>query len=112
MEYFDKEKLGKRIRAARKRKNMTQNELAEKLDYSSSHQIQRIESGTTGCSIDRIVEAAQVLNVSTDYLLRGEDRNIQINHSECLFCKLSEEQRRMFREAINVIRSFFEQMWF
>lgn len=50
---------------------MTQSRLAEKLDYTSESQLQRSESGETACSVDKLMELAQILGVSTDYLLFG-----------------------------------------
>lgn len=50
---------------------MTQSRLAEKLDYTSERQLQRIESGETSCSVDKLMELAQILGVSTEYLLFG-----------------------------------------
>ena len=72
MQYYDKKAVGERIRSCRKYKKLTQCSLAEKLDYASERQLQRIESGEISCSVDKLVEIAQVLDVSTDYLLFGE----------------------------------------
>lgn len=71
MQYYDKKAVGERIKAIRLRNGMTQSRLAEKLDYTSERQLQRIESGETSCSVDKLMELAQILGVSTDYLLFG-----------------------------------------
>lgn len=71
MQYYDKKAVGERIKAIRLRNGMTQSRLAEKLDYTSERQLQRIESGETSCSVDKLMELAQILEVSTDYLLFG-----------------------------------------
>lgn len=63
--------VGDRIKKIRKQRNMTQSTLAEHLDYANERQLQRIESGETGCSVDKLMEIAQILNTSTDYLLFG-----------------------------------------
>lgn len=63
--------MGGRIKQIRKQRNMTQSMLAEYLDYSNERQLQRIENGETGCSIDKLMEIAQILETSTDYLLFG-----------------------------------------
>lgn len=67
MQYYDKKAVGERIKAIRLRNGMTQSRLAEKLDYTSERQLQRIESGETSCSVDKLMELAQILEVSTDY---------------------------------------------
>ena len=71
MQYYDKKAVGERIKAIRVRNGMTQSRLAEELDYTSERQLQRIESGETSCSVDKLMELAQILGVSTDYLLFG-----------------------------------------
>ena len=52
---------------------MTQSRLAEELDYTNERQLQRIENGETGCTVDKLMEIAQILNISTHYLLFGID---------------------------------------
>ena len=66
MQYYDKKAVGERIKAIRLRNGMTQSRLAEELDYTSERQLQRIESGETSCSVDKLMELAQILGVSTD----------------------------------------------
>lgn len=73
MQYYDKKAVGTRIRQLRKRKNMTQSKLSEYLDYTNERQLQRIESGETACSVDKLMEIAQILDVSTDFLLFGKE---------------------------------------
>lgn len=67
---FDPCGFGNRLRSARKVFGITQEELAEKLCVDRNH-IARMERGARVCSIDLLVELAEVLNVSTDYLLVG-----------------------------------------
>lgn len=71
MQYYDKMIVGNRIKQARKQRNITQSKLAEILDYTNERQLQRIENGETGCTIDKLMEISQILNISTDYLLFG-----------------------------------------
>lgn len=65
---FDYSALGERIRKARKKKNLTQEQLAEACDLSTAH-IGHIERGTRALSIESLITISEVLNVSTDYLL-------------------------------------------
>lgn len=55
---------------------MTQSKLSEKLDYTSERQLQRIENGETACSVDKLMEISQILGISTDFLLFGDNREI------------------------------------
>ncbi len=70
---------------------MTQCRLAEELDYTSERQLQRIESGETSCSVDKLMELAQILGVSTDYLLFGVEHS-NMHHFDEIFVGKTEEQ--------------------
>lgn len=72
MQYCGKE-VGLRIKKLRKRRNMTQTQLAERLCYATERQLQRIENGEAACPVDRMVELAEILDTTTDYLLRGKE---------------------------------------
>ena len=61
-------KLGKRIREARFRKHLTQNELAELINYSEKH-VGNVETAKTKPSLEFVVKVANVLEVSLDDLL-------------------------------------------
>ena len=62
------EMLGQRIRACRKSKKYTLEQLAEKLDVSTTF-IGQIERATGKPSLETLVKIASVLEVSTDELL-------------------------------------------
>lgn len=98
MQYFDKKAVGERIREVRKNKNMTQSELSEKLEYTNERQLQRIESGETGCSVDKLMEISQILHISTDYLIFGsehnENRDEEDNLLEILLSGRTKEQKK------------------
>ena len=68
--YFDQVEFGKRIKEERNRLQMTQEDLAQELNIGYVH-MNAIERGRKGCSIDLLLEIAEVLDVSTDYLLTG-----------------------------------------
>lgn len=79
MQYYEKKAVGERIKKIRQSRGLTQCRLAEELDYTSERQLQRIESGATSCSVDKLMELAQILEVSTDYLLFGwKKRNVGV----------------------------------
>ncbi len=99
MQYYDKKAVGKRIQQIRKKRNMTQCVLAEKLDYTKERQLQRIESGETACSVDKLMEIAQILEVSTDYLLFGVERGLENGFYMTLDGK-SEEQKKYLEKLL------------
>lgn len=65
---MDVKAVGQRIKAARERKNMTQEDLAALIDISPAH-ISVIERGTNIPRIDTFVAIANALGVSADELL-------------------------------------------
>ena len=66
--HFDYVALGSRIRSVRKQRHLTQEKLAEACNLSTAH-IGHIERGTRALSIESLITLANVLSVSTDYLL-------------------------------------------
>ena len=67
---FDQGDFGYRIRTLRKRHGLTQDQLAAQLGISTDH-LGKIELGKRGTSIDLLVQLAECLNVSVDFLLNG-----------------------------------------
>ncbi len=65
MDYYA---IGQRIRRFRKAHNMAQEELAEKVDISTTH-MSHIETGSTKLSLSVLIALANVLEVRTDDLL-------------------------------------------
>ena len=66
---MDQVALGKRIKAARERGGMTQEDLAAAVDYSVDH-VSVVERGVKPPKLEKLVAIANVLNVGTDELLQ------------------------------------------
>ncbi|APA01586.1 helix-turn-helix domain-containing protein [Bacillus velezensis] len=64
--------LGKRITSLRKKANLTQEQLATKLNITRSA-LSQYELGTRNPDYDLLIKIADFFDVSIDYLLRGED---------------------------------------
>ena len=64
--------IGKRIRAQRKRLNLSQEELAEMVNISTVH-MSHIETGYTKLSLPVLVDLACALGVRTDDLIFDKD---------------------------------------
>lgn len=62
--------IGKRIRNARLKQNLKQEELANKMDVSVAF-MSRIERGRSKINLKRLTQVAEVLNVSPGELLTG-----------------------------------------
>ena len=67
---FNQKDFGKRIQELRKKSQLTQEQLAEKLNTDRVC-IARLEGGTRTCSFEMLVDIAELFEVSTDYLLLG-----------------------------------------
>ena len=65
---MDIELIGSRVRAARKMQDMTADELCEKIGIAPQT-MRHIESGANKTSLQTLLNIADVLGVSTDYLL-------------------------------------------
>ena len=66
---MDKLMIGDRIKAARKKLNLTQEVLAERVDVTLYY-MGEIERGVKTPSLDLFIRLVEVLDVSADYLLR------------------------------------------
>lgn len=67
---MDQNSIGERIKELRKAKNLTQEELANLMN-SSRVQINQWETGARELTANRIIEFANALDTSCEYLLRG-----------------------------------------
>ncbi|QQK07726.1 helix-turn-helix domain-containing protein [Miniphocaeibacter halophilus] len=61
--------LADNIRFLRKKKNMSQDYIAEKLGYKSYTTIQKWESGISEPSLEKLHELSKIFNVDIDYLI-------------------------------------------
>ncbi len=68
---MDKVELGKRLREARIKKGLTQLALAEKADIGDYY-LGEIERGIKLPSMNLFIKLIEALDISADYVLRGE----------------------------------------
>lgn len=62
-----------RIRKAREDQGYTRERFAEKLDVSVSY-LAEVERGKTGISVKMLIKVCNLLGLSADYVLFGEER--------------------------------------
>ena len=62
--------IGERLKKARKEKNITQEELAEKLDISIAF-LSRVERGSSKINLRRLTQVCNILGVSESEILTG-----------------------------------------
>ena len=92
--------VGERIRELRRKRNLTQEELAEWLNISPVSMC-RIEKGSNGASIDLLVEISNYFKTSLDYLIFGK----KLSELEILLAGLPEEKKK---RVINILFSVIE----
>ena len=104
---MDQKAIGRRIKAARERKGLTQEELAEEVDLSPMH-VSVIERGVKLPKLETLINIANVLGVSADVLLQ----DVVINQTKLCASEASELILQLRREdqrrALAVLRSFVE----
>lgn len=104
------ELLGNHIREQRKKKKYTLEQLAEKLDVSTTF-IGQIERAKGVPSLETLVKIANVLEISTDSLLFG---NLNNKSGNSIFIKKIEEltadftpyERELLLKNIEIIKNF------
>ena len=99
--------IGRRIKAAREKKQLTQEQLAELVDLSTMH-VSVIERGVKLPKLETLINIANVLDVSADVLLQDVINNrTEIFSSEVstLMNKLPQEDQQ---RVLAALRSFIE----
>lgn len=102
---MDLSAIGSRIRVARERKKITQEELAAIVDLSPSH-VSVIERGVKPPKLETFVNIANALDVSADMLLQDVVRHSAEGVSKELAAevmKLSEKDRNRIMKAIQAL---------
>lgn len=106
MNYEYSERIGMRIKQARKAKKLTQEQLAELCDCTSTH-ISNIESGKIGLSIELLYVISRVLEKPMDYFVmdsRGADPTVKINSV------IAPKLDQCDPEMLDVIDGFLDRM--
>ena len=97
--------LGKRIREERIKLNLTQEQLAEKVDISTSY-VGQIERGERNISLDTLVNVANILGVTIDFLLQDSITFQQDNISsqiEQIISKRTLKEKLMVLDMLKIM---------
>lgn len=104
--------IGKRIKEARNEQNMTQEELADKLNISVAF-LSRVETGKTQINLKRLTQIAEILKVSPGYLLTGSNTTSKEYLKEDFRLLLErctpEQQKLIYKISELVSRTNFEK---
>ncbi|EFD81341.1 hypothetical protein PSAG_01376 [Fusobacterium animalis D11] len=66
--------LGEKVKLKREELNLSQEELAEKMNYKSKTSIHKIEVGITDLPLSKVKELAAVLKTTPAYLMGWEEK--------------------------------------
>lgn len=91
--------IGKRIRKRRKELNLTQEQIAEKMEVSIQ-MISNLERGNKAIKIENLIKISEILGVSTDYILIGNHGEKDTDHAFRDLARLSEPDYRMIQMLI------------
>jgi len=94
--------MGNRIAGERKRNNITQEQLAEKMNVSIQ-MISNLERGNKAIKISNLLNLSQILDVSTDYILTGKK-----NSSEKV--AIIEKMENLSDEDYDIIETLIDKL--
>ena len=95
--------LGGKIRYRRQQLNISQQELAEAVGYTSKGMISNIEAGKVNIPMDKLVMIAHCLAVKPSYVLSDEQAPMDMKLYEKI-TDLSDEEQKQVLAYINIIR--------
>ena len=97
--------IGQRIKQARLNKNLTQEDLAEKIDISVAF-LSRVERGNSHINLKRLNQICRLLDVSEGYILNGvssKSENYLNKEFSELLKSCSPETQRLIYDIAKVI---------
>lgn len=109
---MDYAKIGKRIRMLRKKKNMSQEQLAEKVWISTTH-MSHIETASTKLSLPVLVDIANVLDASVDEILFGSaPDNLKAIEKDIatILRSCTEEEAKLLAEIIRDVKEHLDKI--
>ena len=105
---MDGKAVGRRIKEAREKRHLTQEELAARIDISPTH-VSVIERGTKIPRLDTFVAIANALEVSGDALLLDVVDHAAESQASDLSAALEGLPREEKRRILKVVRTLMEE---
>lgn len=108
MDYY---KIGQRIRKIRKAHGLSQEELAEKIDISTTH-MSHIETGNTKLSLPVFLNLAAALDVRTDDLLDDAPRattSAAMEEISSVLEQCSAQEARVIADVVKAVKRSLDQ---
>lgn len=97
--------IGSRIKQARLKAGLTQQEMAEKTNLSVAF-ISRVERGSSHINLKRLSEFCSILNISEGFILNGvsdEDDTYLYNEFNAILKKCSPEKQKLIYKLSKLI---------
>lgn len=101
MDYYA---IGQRIRRIRKAKGLSQEQLAEKVNISTTH-MSHIENANTKMSLAIFVKIAEALEIETDALLYDQPRNTATKAMDSISQTLERCSAREARVIAEIVKT-------
>ncbi len=104
---LDFKAIGKRIKIARIRTNLTQETVADKIGVTPQH-VSNIETGNSSVSLTTLVAIANLLNVSVDELLCDtvlKSKAVFIKEADDIFKDCNEYEVRVLVDVLKATKS-------
>lgn len=102
---LDYKLIGERLKKARIKKGITQEELAEDMDISIAY-ISRIENGKTHVSLTRLNELCLILDTTEGYILNGVSDNSNLyltNELNSILKDCSSKDKELIYQIASII---------
>ena len=97
--------LGEKVKLKREELNLSQEELAEKMNYKSKTSIHKIEVGITDLPLSKVKELAAVLKTTPAYLMGWEEKKEEKENN--IFSQLTEEELAKLEKFKNMSTVMF-----
>ena len=97
--------VGERIRKRREELNMTQDELAQKVGYTSRSSVAKVEANANGMVQSKLIKFANALQTTPAYLLGWEETTVKKNDTIAdiiLQIRSDEELLELVKEICNL----------
>lgn len=98
--------LGEKVKLKREELNLSQEELAEKMNYKSKTSIHKIEVGITDLPLSKVKELAAVLKTTPAYLMGWEEEKTQEKENN-IFSQLTDEELAKLEKFKNMSTVMF-----
>lgn len=103
---LDSALIGKRIKKARKEKNLTQEYLAGVCDCTPTH-ICNIENGKIGISLELLFKISVILEKSMDYFVMD---NVNVNPETKINLELAPKLKQCDSQMLDMVSSFLDKL--